>query len=723
MALPNHESIEVGVRLTDFTTYDVEVENVQMGGIGIVAIGRDRLHSNRKTALKTVHNSLLSANPKIRNMFVREALTWCGIWPHPNILGMYGVTEISDAAGLRPFIVSPYADQGSLRDILRRGHMPFELGLFFAQGIAAALDVLHSPDPRYLRFEPIVHRDIKPENILIMNSGLPVIADFGLAISARLDNKSMSQLSEVKEPPLDHSTDVASQLIPFTLETPHTSNIHEPSVMIRHATQDLRTVRGVALGTPAYMPPEQWRDAAFVGPQADVYSIGLILSELLTGRHALMDLDRPFNVENWRRAHTEDKPRLLRDATPQVSDTFEDLYLACLAKDPAERPSAKDVLLGLQELARELDLQVYEPPEAVAHSPRNEAEFWHNWSNAYVRFGLYSEAYLRNEMALLCARGDPEVLNTRGVILTKRGYFAEAEEAYRLALAQIPSSDLWAQSGTWTMLGVLMEESERYADADMMYQQALELRPDRADTIYNCALNELEWAVNLDKIGQRQTAIEHLDLAYGHAVSALALRFGPARQAIVLIRQAYIQITSASTSPTRSEDVDDESLVSVSAKGSMQLNDALQSYLIAATWQEALGVIQHDTHTLLDGRAAERLRMIALRIPHSEAAKSLRQHAEILELAAAGDWTAAQGILSATATFTIVPYQSHNSDVTFLSLAQSDLLRFKTYATGEQIQAPPGGITVTAPFVGQPDLSPPQRYTGSMQRENETTQP
>src|SRR5262249_45482807 len=96
---------------------------------------------------------------------------------------------------------------------------------------------------------------------------------------------------------------------------------------------------------PAYMAPEHWDDAALAGPPADVYALGLILYELLVGRHALADLHLPHSQQEWREAHAQrlpQAPRPLRVGAPRVPQAVEELDLACLAKRPDDRPSAQE---------------------------------------------------------------------------------------------------------------------------------------------------------------------------------------------------------------------------------------------------------------------------------------------------------------------------------------------------------------------------------------------
>ncbi|HVT41261.1 MAG TPA: serine/threonine-protein kinase, partial [Gemmatimonadaceae bacterium] len=145
---------------------------------------------------------------------------------HPNILGLY---DSGNADGLL-FYVMPFVRGESLRDRLEReGQLPVEDAVQLALEVADALGYAHA--------QGIVHRDIKPENILLSN-GHALVADFGIARAATEGGAKLTQT-------------------------------------------------GVTMGTPSYMSPEQ-ASGEPVGPSADIYSLGCVLYEMLSG-------ERPFN--------------------------------------------------------------------------------------------------------------------------------------------------------------------------------------------------------------------------------------------------------------------------------------------------------------------------------------------------------------------------------------------------------------------------------------------
>src|SRR5690349_6260426 len=130
---PQHQdpSISIGVRLNDNINIDVTVQKVSYGGFGVVAFGPDQRNDGRMVALKSLQASLLN-RPSIYDRFVDEGLLWIGLWSHPNIVRVIGVTMMDDAQhAQRPFIVLEYAEQGSLRDWLVRGQLTLKVALFW----------------------------------------------------------------------------------------------------------------------------------------------------------------------------------------------------------------------------------------------------------------------------------------------------------------------------------------------------------------------------------------------------------------------------------------------------------------------------------------------------------------------------------------------------------------------------------------------------------------
>src|SRR4051812_32756678 len=201
---------------------------------------------------------------------------------HPNVVHVY---EVGERDG-RPYLLMEFVDGGTLGDRIKQGPIPTGQAVAWAEAIARGVHAAHR--------RGIVHRDLKPANVLMTADGVPKITDFGIA--RRLDD------------PAD------------------------------------KTRTGLVVGTPAYMAPEQAEGRKGVGPAADVWAVGTILYEMLTGR-------RPFDgspsFDLLKRVTTEAPPRPSR-VRPGLPAALEAVCLKCLEKDPARRyPSAEALAYDL----------------------------------------------------------------------------------------------------------------------------------------------------------------------------------------------------------------------------------------------------------------------------------------------------------------------------------------------------------------------------------------
>ncbi len=521
------------LRLTDDTACDVEVMRQVSGGFGRVYMGPNRLNAGMWVALKTLRPGVFADSTRAWDQFIQEGLTWVGLWPHANLLDAITVTRING----QPFIVLAYASHGSLRDLIcaalqRQERLTPGAALDWAQQIAAGLVALHTPDPTYFRPYPLVHRDLKPENVLLDARGVAKITDFGLARIADGDDPNLPIMADDVETRDDLDMRSASDTngawskgadgIDDGVADSADDTMLVKAIGKAARSRRYRTAHGVALGTPAYMAPEQWRDAAQAGPPADLYAFGLLLAELFTGRHALLDLERAPSLEAWRSAHFTCAPRPLAELSSSVlrvapsggSTTLppvegarlEALYQACLAKEAATRPTAAEALATLRQVASALGQSPYTPPDVFPHIPTNELTLWHNWANTYHAVGLHEEGLRRSDRAYALAPTHPMVLTLRADLLASLGRRREALAMTEAALAALPPTDVRQRMMAISNKGKFLQQDHRYAEADAAFAQALSLEPDAIIVYFNRAINCGVWGAEEANFGHTARA-------------------------------------------------------------------------------------------------------------------------------------------------------------------------------------------------------------------------
>jgi serine/threonine protein kinase len=241
------------------------------GGMGRVYLAHDP-QLDRLVALK-MPNPVTDA-PGWRDRFLTEARAAATLL-HPNVCPVHEVGEVDG----QPYLTMGYIEGQTLATKLA------SYGVFSPQA-AVELLVIVARAMQEAHRRGIVHRDLKPANVMLDSAGRPVIMDFGLATRAA-------------------------------------------------DTDDLRlTLTGVAMGTPAYMPPEQaGGEHAAIGPPSDVYSLGVVLYELVTGK-------TPFTANSFGKLLAKierDPPPAPSALNPQVDAALEAIVLTALAKSPAHR--------------------------------------------------------------------------------------------------------------------------------------------------------------------------------------------------------------------------------------------------------------------------------------------------------------------------------------------------------------------------------------------------
>ncbi len=268
------------------------------GGMATVFLAHDLRHG-RRVALKVLHPKLI---PDLGAERFQREIRVAARLQHPHILTVLDSGHTSDGS---LWYTMPFVEGESLRERMRReGPLPLEEALRLAREMADGLSYAHG--------QGVIHRDIKPENILL-SAGHALIADFGIARA-----------------------------------------LSEPSMPDDEAGVSHLTRTGAIIGTPAYMSPEQASGERGLDPRSDLYSLGVVLYEMLAGTP-------PFSGTSARSIltkHLVGERRSLRVGRPSVPEPVDAAILKALA------PEREDRFASTAEFAQALG-QSYSPPSNV----------------------------------------------------------------------------------------------------------------------------------------------------------------------------------------------------------------------------------------------------------------------------------------------------------------------------------------------------------------------
>lgn len=271
------------------------------GGMATVYRAQDP-HFGRNVAIKVLPHEFLD-DATMRGRFEREARTIASL-EHPAIVSVYDFGEHDG----QPYLVMRLMPNGSLADRLQRGPIPLAESGRILQRILSALEAAHTAG--------IIHRDLKPANILFDQYNEAYLSDFGLA---------------------------------------------RPSAGIDHTTL---TKMGSSMGTPGYMSPEQI-EGQELDPRTDLYAIGVIAFELLTGR-------RPYEADTATMVIVKQMTELpppLAAVNPDLPPAYEDIIARTITRTPQERVGSAADLADLCERALAATAASPSPPTRPAQHP------------------------------------------------------------------------------------------------------------------------------------------------------------------------------------------------------------------------------------------------------------------------------------------------------------------------------------------------------------------
>ncbi|MDB5352407.1 MAG: tetratricopeptide repeat protein [Planctomycetota bacterium] len=356
------------------------IEVLGRGGVGVV-YKAVHLGLNRTVALKMLLAGAFATWAE-RQRFSRESEVVAGL-RHPNIVQIYDVGDLDG----RPYFTMEFVEGGSLAEMLEGTPRPARQAAELLAILADAVEAAHRGG--------IVHRDLKPSNVLLTADGTPKIADFGLA---------------------------------------------------RHLEAGSSLTRsGAALGTPSYMAPEQARGrSSETEPASDLYSLGAVLYELLTGRP-------PFRAES---AAETVYQVLTQDPVPpsrlnaKVPRDLETICLKCLRKDPRLRYA------GAAALAE--DLLRFLKGESIAARPENGLQ---RLGRRVRRRPAFSAAVAAVTLVTMTLVGGGLWLMFERATMTRMAQ-AERAERDRAAGDDLREMARWLRKSAWPEAAAAMERAK-----------------------------------------------------------------------------------------------------------------------------------------------------------------------------------------------------------------------------------------------------------------------
>jgi len=395
------------------------VYKVLRGGMGIVYIVFDH-ERHEPFALKTFRDEVFARRPDIVERFRREMLTWINLDAHENVTEAVRVLILKG----KPYLFLEYINGGDLSQWIGTSRLTGDLSqvlrfaIHFCDGMSYVLSKGVS-----------AHRDVKPQNCLVTRHGVLKVTDFGLA--------KVFEGADIP-PPFPEGAGRADEL----------------GIGL--------TRKSLVVGTPLYMAPEQFDDAKQVDMRADIYSFGVMLYEMLTGKP-------PFAGRTWK--ELERQHRLSRPPSPVTCDSeLSQVVERCLAKEARERfASFGDIREQLLEVYKRLASE----SELLAPQPTApDVTRWVNKGTSLSQLGRAEEAVACYDHALQLDPRAVEVWANRGSALASLGRWEEALASHDRALELDPLLAL-----AWVNRGQTLKELDRGDESLSCYDRAFELDP------------------------------------------------------------------------------------------------------------------------------------------------------------------------------------------------------------------------------------------------------
>lgn len=328
------------------------VSELGRGGWGYVMLARDE-QLGRDVAVKQI-SSQLSGRDAIHQRFLHEARI-TGQLQHPGIVPVHELGIADDGA---PFYVMKLLEGATLKESIVELHQQPQLpaGGFSIELLERFIDVCNAL--AFAHERNIVHRDLKPANIMVGRFGETIVVDWGLAKKLDEDQDTTSQAFESR-PDDEPESELADDATLVGGSGTHAQSSLSSSGR-RTTKTDSQTRHGTIFGTPAYMSPEQSRgEVDTLTPATDIYALGVILYELLTGENPFRSPDVQTTLGRVQAGQYR-PPRAVNRAVPKPLAA---ICIKAMAREPDDRyASATDIVADLQRFLANEPVSVYREP-------------------------------------------------------------------------------------------------------------------------------------------------------------------------------------------------------------------------------------------------------------------------------------------------------------------------------------------------------------------------
>lgn len=391
------------------------IHKIREGGMGILYFCYDKV-AREPVTIKTYKDVDSLENV---DQFRAEALTWVKLGKHPNLIQAKYVLEVEQ----KPYLFLEYVDTRNNKDpTLRNLLKEDELGLENIMDLAVQFcnGMIHAQN----KIPGLIHRDIKPENILINSQGILKITDFGLT-------------------------------------------------RVYLSPSEARAV----VGTFPYMSPEQCLGLGVIDTRADIYSFGIVLYEMITGKLPFLSHDK----YDYIRFHVTETPKNPSQIKEDIPDELDMLVMKCLAKPVEDRyrnfTELKEAILkNYPDLVKDVG-EVKRPEEKVK---AYEAQYLTNKGTSLITLGRYDEALAYFDSALKVEPGYIDAYYRKALALIGLGKYKEACVNFENYLNINPRD-----AEVLLHKGCLLNLSGRRDEALTCFDQALSIHPWCQDIIYH----------------------------------------------------------------------------------------------------------------------------------------------------------------------------------------------------------------------------------------------